>query len=260
MHLEENISNLDISGIFDFTPTNSIRKKRKGSSTYCTIEELENEPASSTDIVADNKVLTKNKEMCKDEDATSITINSKNLHVMKNEKSKASINGENYVLTSHYATIESKNENKNIIISDFGATSNLSTMNGSNNKLANGNMCEIQSSIRPSPLRIQNSGDDKTHRISSSSHALNNINSYSVINNVSPSLATDIAHMPIQPHLDNDTGPPNRLLRSSSTSTCSALYSPLLKVRQNNDLRFQQQKGRYSDTIRYSDSICARYF
>ena len=111
-----------------------------------------------------------------------------------------------------------------------------------------------------SPLRIQNSGDDKTHRISSSSHALNNINSYSVINNVFPSLATDIAHMPIQPHLDNDTGPPNRLLRSSSTSTCSALYSPLLKVRQNNDLRFQQQKGRYSDTIRYSDSICARYF
>ena len=43
LHLEENISNLDISGIFDFTPTNSIQKRRKGSNTYCTINEVDKE-------------------------------------------------------------------------------------------------------------------------------------------------------------------------------------------------------------------------
>ena len=49
MHLEENISNLDISGIFDLTPTNSIAGKRNGSkNVYCAIDEIDDEQSYSS--------------------------------------------------------------------------------------------------------------------------------------------------------------------------------------------------------------------
>ena len=92
------------------------------------------------------------------------------------------------------------------------------------------------------------SEDHKTHSTSSSSHALNNVKSSDRTDNISSVLKTETT-VYTQNNIFVDSDAPFRLMRSQSTSTCSALYSPLLKGRQNNDLRFHQQKGRYSDTI-----------
>ena len=111
------------------------------------------------------------------------------------------------------------------------------------------NKCETSSTIRPSKPAKTKSNENETDQISLSSHVVNNVNSNASINRFSPISQTEAVHTQIQHYADA----PYRLLRSYSTSTCSALYSPLLKGRKSNDLRFQQQKGRYSDTI------CSRY-
>ena len=148
----------------------------------------------------------------------------------------------------HHDTNESKLQDKALV----GQAYQNITINGSSksglSRITEGNTCENISNVRPSPVKTQQI-EDKTRRICSSSHALNTIKSNSIINSISPIFQTGNGNIENQHHYEV----PNRLLRSASTSTCSALYSPLLKGRQNHDLRFLQQKGRYTDTI------CTRY-
>ena len=63
LHLEENISNLDISGILDFTPTNSLRKNVKERSSYCTIEEVKDIQNVKSNYDAENKKSIIEKEL-----------------------------------------------------------------------------------------------------------------------------------------------------------------------------------------------------
>ena len=244
MHLEENISNLDISGIFDFTPTNSIRKKRKGSNTYCTINETKALPSSASDSTEHTSFDT-DKELEYFKEIPKFNVNKKTpeksclkevTNILDNtiETSPGEVKDAQY----SYKNIEEDNERN----AKNSSKSDLSRMNDSNK-------CETKSSIRPSPVKTKNN-ENETDQITLSSHVVNSVNSNTVINRISPILQTEaVRHTQIQHYEDA----PYRLLRSYSTPTCSALYSPLLKGRKSNDLRFQQQKGRYSDTI------CSRY-
>ena len=254
LHLEENISNLDISGIFDFTPTNSIQKRRKGSNTYCTINEVDKENSLAPSHV-------KNISNDKDAESNKMGDNSQ-IHFQNKGVTQDSLNFSKYPLNSkeqftatekrnlipHHDTNESKLQDKALV----GQAYQNIAINGSSksglSRITEGNTCENISNVRPSPVKTQQN-EDKTRRICSSSHALNTIKSNSIIDTISPIFQTGNGNTENQHHYEV----PNRLLRSASTSTCSALYSPLLKGRQNHDLRFLQQKGRYSDTI------CSRY-
>ena len=115
-------------------------------------------------------------------------------------------------------------------------------------KLSSSNKCKNQSDVCPSKKETGTKEDCKTQLISKSSPTLNNARSNEIINSISSVVKTETSvHTQNNVFVDNDT--PFRLMRSQSTSTCSALYSPLLKSRQHNDLRYHQQKGRYSDTV-----------
>ena len=256
LHLEENISNLDISGIFDFTPTNSIQKRRKGSNTYCTINEVDKENSLDPSDVK-NTSHSHNKDVLCNKISENIQIHFQNQDVTKNSLNLAespSNSKEQFTATEkrnqipHHVTNESKLQDKALV----GQAYQNIAINGSSksglSRITEGNTCENISNARPSPVKTQQN-EDKTRRICSSSHALNTIKSNSIINSISPIFQTGNGNTENQHHYEV----PNRLLRSASTSTCSALYSPLLKGRQNHDLRFLQQKGRYSDTI------CTRY-
>ena len=134
-----------------------------------------------------------------------------------------------------------QDQNFKFVNNNIVAKFNVPKLNGSNK-------CKNQSNICPSKKETGTKEDCKTQQISKSSHDLNNARSNEIINSISPFLKTETSvHTQNNVFVDNDT--PFRLMRSQSTSTCSALYSPLLKSRQINDLRFHQQKGRYSDTV-----------
>ena len=246
LHLEENISNLDISGIFDFTPTNSIRKKRKVSNTYCTINELKALPSSASDSTEHTSFDT-DKELEDFKEIPKFSVNTKISNVTEKSSSKeVTKNSDNSIETSPGAIKDTKylyknneHEKDNERNAKNSSKSDLSRMNDSNK-------CETSSTKRPSQPAKTKSNKNETDQISLSSHVVNNVNSNAIINTSSQ---TEAVHTQIQHYADA----PYRLLRSYSTSTCSALYSPLLKGRKGNDLRFQQQKGRYSDTI------CSRY-
>ena len=254
LHLEENISNLDISGIFDFTPTNSIQKRRKGSNTYCTINEVDKENSLAPSHVK-NISNDKDAESNKMGDNSQIHFQNKGVTQDSLNFSKSPSNSkeqftatEKRNLIPHHDTNESKLQDKALV----GQAYQNIAINGSSksglSRITEGNTCENISNVRPSPVKTQQN-EDKTRRICSSSHALNTIKSNSIIDTISPIFQTGNGNTENQHHYEV----PNRLLRSASTSTCSALYSPLLKDRQNHDLRFLQQNGRYSDTI------CSRY-
>ena len=256
LHLEDNISNLDISGIFDFTPTNSIQKRRKGSNTYCTINEVDKENSLDPSD-AKNTSHSHNKDVKSNKTSQNIQIHLQNKDVTQdfsNFSESPSNSKEQFTATEkrnlipHHDTNESKLQDKALV----GQAYQNIAINGSSksglSRITEGNTCENISNMRPSPVKTQQN-EDKTRRICSSSHALNTIKSNSIINSISPIFQTGNGNTENQHHYEV----PNRLLRSASTSTCSALYSPLLKGRQNHDLRFLQQKGRYSETI------CTRY-
>ena len=83
LHLEENISNLDISGIFDFTPMNSMRKKRKGSNTQCTLNELNTLPKSASNSTEHTGSETE-KELDHFEETSNIVENPRTTNVTEN--------------------------------------------------------------------------------------------------------------------------------------------------------------------------------
>ena len=250
MHLEENISNLDISGIFDFTPTNSIRKKRKGSNTYCTINELKTLPSSASDSTEPTSFDT-DKELEDFKEIPKHSVNANKSNVTQKSCSKEVTNRlDNSIETSSLAVKDTKYPNKNIEHENDkeGNVKNVSKSNLS--RMNDSNKCETRSSIRPSPVKTKSS-ENETEQIPLSSRVINTVNSNALNNRISPISQTEaVSNTQIQHYEDAQH---YRLLRSYSTSTCSALYSPLLKGRKGNDLRFQQQKGRYSDTI------CSRY-
>ena len=256
LHLEENISNLDISGIFDFTPTNSIQKRRKGSNPYCTINEVDKENTLDPSDVK-NTSHSHNKDVKSSKISENIQIHFQNQDVTQdslNFSKSPSNSKEQFTATEkrnlipHHDTNESKLQDKALVGQAYQNIAINGLSKSGLSRITEGNTCENISNVRPSPVKTQQN-EDKTRRICSSSHALNTIKSNSIINSISPIFQTGNGNTENQHHYEV----PNRLLRSASTSTCSALYSPLLKGRQNHDLKFLQQKGRYSDTI------CTRY-
>ena len=225
-----------------------MRKSRKSSNPHCTSEVVENDKELEKNIDTENQKSTIEKEL----DTIQKLVNSlkkssrneknKSTDKLKNENKAINIseniptnviNKENHNLGQDQ---NCKNSSKNIV-----AKFKLPKLNGSSK-------CKNQTNICPSKKETGISEDHKTHSLSSSSHALNNIKSTDITDNISPVLKAETT-VYTQNNIFVDSDAPFRLMRSQSTSTCSALYSPLLKGRQNNDLRFHQQKGRYSDTI-----------
>ena len=225
-----------------------MRKNRKNSNPHCTIEIVESHTKHEKNIDTENQKSTIEKEL----DTIQKLVNSLKKS-SRNEKNNSAdkLKNENKTinLSENTPTNIINKENHNIghdqnckkISKNIVAKFSVPKFNG-------GSKCKNQSNICPSKKETGISEDHKTQSLSSSSHALNSIKSSDITANISPVLKTETTVF-TQNNIFVDSDAPFRLMRSQSTSTCSALYSPLLKGRQNNDLRFHQQKGRYSDTI-----------
>ena len=221
-----------------------MRKNRKGQNSYGTIEEVKDTQKVKSKTDTENKELIIEKEL----DTIQKLVNSlKKSSEQAKHKSTNKLNTKNKDISESLLQDTKKKENlgqdqnfkfvNNNIVAKF----NVPKLNGSNK-------CKNQSNICPSKKETGTKEDCKTQQISKSSHTLNNARSNEIINSISSVVKTETSvHTQNNVFVDNDT--PFRLMRSQSTSTCSALYSPILKCRQNNDLRFHQQKGRYSDTV-----------
>ena len=228
-------------------------KTRKGSNTYCTIDEIEETKKAQINNVTENKNSNIEKELDTIQKlVNSLKKSSKTEKSKLTEKLKQGEKGKNR--SAFFSTNISNKDNVDLGQDQNNKNANKNVVAKFNvPKVIGSNKCKNQSSTSCSSKKETGTNEErKTQPISLSSHTLNNITSYGIINSISPVLKTETTvHTQNNIFVDNDS--PFRLMRSQSTSTCSALYSPLLKGRQNNDLRFHQQKGRYSDTI------CSRY-